>query len=141
MMILPYKPEHLEELLLQPSQAYMRPFMSDKVYQNALQIEGMAFSAIMDGKVIACAGVLPLWENRGHAWALLNDNIKTNFVSIHRATARFLDTCRMNRIETHVDKDFGCALRWMEMLGFECEGTMRKYTSDGRDAYMFARVR
>lgn len=141
MQILPYTPKHLENLLLQPSQEYMRPMMLKKEYQDVLNVQGKAFSAVKGGQVIACAGILPMWEGRAEAWALMNRDIKTEFIHIHRATLRFLEICGVRRVEAHIDRDFGCAVRWIEMLGFEFEGNEAKYTPDGRDTMRYARVK
>jgi RimJ/RimL family protein N-acetyltransferase len=141
MQIVPYKPEHLTNLLLQPAQAYMRPFFDDPQYGRALAIPGKAFTAIECDRVLGCAGLIPYWEGRAEAWSLLANDIKGNFVPIHMAALRFLDSCGFRRVEAHVDADFGCAKRWMDMLGFQYEGPLKAYTPDGRDCLRYARVR
>lgn len=140
MEIVPFMPSHLDNLLLQPAQAYMRPFFANKKYGTSLAVPDKSFAALDGDRVLACAGVLPLWEGRAEAWALLSPDLKRNFVHIHFATARFLGACGIRRIEAHVDAELGCAKRWVEMLGFEYEGPLRSFTPDGRDCLRYARV-
>ena len=141
MIIVPFHPDHLDALLLQPAQAYMRAFLSHPGYGQALAIPGKAFSALDGDTVLGCAGILPLWESRAEAWALFGGDLKRHFVQIHRATLRFLDACPIRRIEATCDAGFCDAKRWIELLGFAYEGPLRAYTPDGRDALRYARIR
>lgn len=141
MRIEPYTPAHLQRLLLQPAQVAMRPYLSDPGYARALDIPGKAFAAVEGDQVLACAGIIPMWEGRAEAWALLAADLKPHFLGIHYATKRFLNACGMRRIEAAVDAQFGCARGWVEALGFIYEGPLAKYTPDGRDCLRYARVK
>ena len=140
MIVVPYRPEHLQSLLLQPNQEFMRCFMDKPEYGNALAVPEKSFTALEGSRVLACAGLIPWWEGRAEAWALLAGGLKRDFVSIHRATLAYLNTCGFRRVEATVDADFAKAVRWMEMLGFTYEGPLAKYTPDGRDCLRFARI-
>lgn len=141
MHIIPYTPDLMKRLLLQPKQAAARRYLKSAEYLEALNVPGMAFAAEEDGVVFAAAGVLPLWQGRGEAWALLSGDLGGRFVGIHRAVMRFLEACPLRRIETAVDVDFHEAVRWAHLLDFKLEGVMAGYTPDGRDCYRYARVR
>jgi hypothetical protein len=141
MIVQPFQPEHLERLLLQPAQEYARPYLSDPAYAKALVLPGHSFTALDGDRVLACAGIIPLWEGRAEAWALMGRDLRAHFLAIHHATRRFLNACGMRRVEAAVDAQFGCAKGWIEALGFEEEGVLRAYTPDGRDCIRYARVR
>lgn len=141
MIVEPYTPAHLTNLLLQPAQAYLRPHMSNPEYGRALQVPGLAFSCIEGDRVLGCAGLVPFWAGRAEAWAMFAANLNREFIYIHQAAVRFLDSCGIRRVEAHVDAGFGQAQKWVEMLGFEYEGPLRAYTPDGRDCLRYARVR
>lgn len=141
MIIEPYKPEHLDALLLQPAQEFMRPYFSDPQYRRALAVPGKAFAASHDGVVLGCAGVMPIWEGRAEAWALLGADLKNHFLAIHHATKRFLQACDVRRVEATVDAEFCPAREWIVHLGFRYEGPLRAYTPDGRDCLRFVRIR
>lgn len=140
MRIEPYSPAHLEALLLQPAQEFARPLLANPDYRQALAVPGMAFTALDGDRVLACAGLMPLWEGRAEAWALMSHDLRSHFLGIHYATKRFLNACGMRRVEAAVDAQFGCAKEWIEALGFKFEGPLASYTPDGRDCLRFARV-
>ena len=141
MNISPYKAEHLEAMMLQPAQENVRRYFGNPEYGRMLDFPGHSFTAMEGDKVIAMAGVLPRWEGRAEAWALLSGDLKRHFVRIHRAILRYLETSDIRRIETAVDANFKAGIVWAEMLGFKNEGLMPGYTPEGRDCYRFARVK
>lgn len=140
MQIERFQPDHLRRLLLQPSQAFLGESMSDPAYGEMLA-QSTSFSAIDGDQVVGCAGIIPMWEGRSVAWALLSADIGPRMVKIHRAAVRLLafQTCR--RIEATCDVRFEPARRWLEMLGFQLEGRLRAYTPTGDDHDLYARVR
>lgn len=140
MKVVPYQPEHLKSLLLQPGQSRARPYLERADYATAL-VMPTSFTALEGDRVLACAGVIPLWQGRGEAWALMGSDLRRHFLCIHRATLRFLEACGLQRVEAAVDAEFCEAVEWIEMLGFKHEGPLRKYTPDGRDCIRYARVR
>jgi hypothetical protein len=104
---------------------------------------GMAYTAMMEGTPIASAGVVEVWPGRGYAWAILGQNCGRAFVAVHRAVLRGISLCGLRRIEMAVAADFPEGRRWAEMLGFQLETPqpMRAYLQDGRDAYLYSRVK
>lgn len=142
MEIRPYTAADMHALLIQPAQAVMRPILLSNGYPEALEpLE--SFTGLIDGRVVVCAGLCPLWAGNVRAWAVIAGDIGgVGMVALTRAVRRGLDVCQARRIEVEVDSEFKQAHRWVEMLGgFEWEGRMRKYTPDGRDCDRYARVR
>jgi hypothetical protein len=140
MRILPFEPDHLKQLLLQPSQAMMQPLLDSPTYAQSLKDAGPAYSAVDGDVVFACAGFIPQWEGRAVAWALVSSEAGMRFVGITRAVRRALQLHPFRRVETAVTHDFPQGHRWAQMLGFTREGLMRSYTPDGRDCDLYARV-
>jgi hypothetical protein len=141
MRIEPFRPEHLETLILQPQQERARAFLANPDYGKALA-NGLAYAAIDDdGTVLCCAGLLPMWEGRAEAWALMGGNLKRHFLAIHHAALRFLSVAEFRRIEAVVDAQFCTGHKWLERLGFKPEGLREAYTPDGRDCIGYAKVR
>lgn len=141
MNIIPYKAEHLDALLLQPAQEGVRRYFGDPEYGKMLELPGHAFTAMEGDRVLAMAGVMPRWEGRAEAWALLSGDLKAHFLRIHCAIRRFLRETPIRRIETAVDANFPEGIAWAEALGFKNEGLMRRYTPEGRDCFRFARIK
>ena len=136
-----FQPEDLENLLLQPAQAFMKPLFSDAEYGESLAQHPSytAFSA--SGRVLGCGGAIEQWNGRAIVWALLACDSGKHFTAIHRAVASFLNGLPYHRIETTVDSNFAQGKRWADLLGFEFEGVARKYTPDGKDSFLYAIVR
>jgi RimJ/RimL family protein N-acetyltransferase len=140
MHIVPFQPQHLEVMVLQPSQKGFSDYF-DPQYGAALMNGGPCFTALNNDEVLGCSGVIKQWDNRAIAWALISEFSGKNFVGIHRAVSRFLDLSEFNRIEAFVDADFEQGHRWIQMLGFEREGYMRQFSPDGRDSVLYARLK
>ena len=106
------------------------------------QIDGMAFSGFRGYQLLGCAGVVPQWEGRSIAWALLSQHIRRHdMLWIHRKTMSFFDRIQDDhcRIETCVGMGFAPGHRWAKMLGFEMEGVMKQYCM-GLDYALYART-
>lgn len=141
MLVRAFDPDDIEKLLLQPAQAYLRPLISGRGYGEALA-QGEAWTGVDDGRIVACGGVCPLHGFMGNAWAMIAADLKHSFLIVHRVALRVLDAYPANRIEAHIDCGFVNGHRWARALGFEIEARrMRKFTPDGRDAALYARVR
>lgn len=106
---------------------------------------GLSNTGSEGDEILGCAGVLPEWEGRAIAWALLSDSISPRrFRAVHAAARKGLDEAHgkgYRRIETTIDPSFPAAIRWAAALGFDFEGLMKAYTPDGRDMYLVARVK
>ena len=139
-MIVAFQPDHLQRLLLQPSQAIMQPTLADPSYGPSLAAAGPAYSAVDGDAVFACAGLIPQWNGRALAWALIAAEAGRHMVGIHKAVRRALDVHPFRRVETAVVSDFVQGHRWATLLGFEREGRMRAYTPEGQDCDLYARV-
>lgn len=141
MIVVPYKAHHLERLCIQEAQAYLSPYLTPEM-AKALEL-GVAFTALEGDRVLACSGVVDMWDNRCVAWAYLDQRPGHHFVSVHRAVARFLEGYPCRRIEATVDAGFDDGHRWIKKLGFKLETPepMQAYTPDGRAAYLYSRVK
>lgn len=140
MEIVPFKPEHLETLLLQPSQKMLQPHILNKGYGEGLAAAGPAYSGVVDDAVIACMGLIPQWPGRAIAWGLIAAEAGSHFITITKAVFRTMELHPFRRIETAVASNFEQGHRWARMLGFEREGKMRAYTPTGDDCDLYARV-
>jgi hypothetical protein len=140
MKVYPFRAGHLENLLLQPAQAHLREFFTPeyiRTYEN-----GLCYSLVADdGSTLACAGLLPIWENRASAWALLSADLgPRGLLIVTRACLRELNLGRFRRVEAYVDPEFMAARKWVRALGFRFEGHMAAFTPEGRDHDLYARV-
>lgn len=140
MQLLAFRPEHLLTLKLQAAQASAQPLMTAQHGSEIVSAAGQAWTAVVDGKPIACAGMIEFWKGRAYAWAYLSEDFKAHAKSVHRATIALLAGAQWRRVEMTVDVHHGAAKRWAAHLGFEREGVCRAWTADGRDVELWARV-
>jgi hypothetical protein len=133
-----FEPLHIEILRLQREQADGFGVYSPE-YGCALKEAGPAFTGMIEGQPIICAGIARQWNGRGLAWALMSEDCGKHFVAITRAVKRYLDAADWSRLEAQVDAEFPRAIRWAEMLGFSVESLMPRFTDRGRDAFMYVR--
>ena len=140
MIVRPWEQEDIDRVDLQTAQEYLRGLDLD-MDMTDLSAKGLAFTGEVDGKVIGMAGVIPMWNGRAIAWALLAGDSGKHFPHIHKAIKRFLDDVPFNRVEATVDVGFKQGSRWVKMLGFELEGYMKAYRPNGGDSLLYAKVK
>lgn len=138
--IVPFQAEHLAALRIQAVQASAQPLMTVEHGTRIAEQVGLAKTVLVDGKPIACAGVIEVWKGRAFAWSYLGEGWERQMRLVHRAALAGLRACRWRRVEMAVDPRHPEGKRWALHLGFEFEGLARKFTPDGRDAEIWARV-
>lgn len=141
--ILPYSAEHIIR---------ERGLIVTGIPEDALidwakkhEVNGVAWSGFAEGHLIAAGGVHFYWPGVGEAWTFMTSYLHKYRFSIHKHTARALDIIMnensLYRVQAVVDASHKAAVSWIETLGFYREGLMKKYGPDGRDYYMYGRVK
>lgn len=100
-----------------------------------------SYSIEVAGKIVACCGVVDLWNERGEAWALIDRDCKSHFLAVFKSMKTILKTVEIKRVEAAVRYDFSAGHKLVQLLGFELEARqMRKYGITGEDYSLYARV-
>jgi RimJ/RimL family protein N-acetyltransferase len=141
MNIVRMRAEHVPAVQLQEAQAFAIPMITAEHAQQLANADGVAWTALDGDDVIACAGIVQVHEQRGIAWAMFSDRALRQFKLIHRVARAVLQRSQWRRIEMTVDVRHDAAIQWAERLGFEREGVMRAVTPDGRDCFLYAKVK
>lgn len=99
---------------------------------------GPCWAAVDDGRVLALAGLVPHWTGRAGAWCMLAEDLPTRlWPALHGHVRRRLAEARrelgLRRVEAEALTGWRPAARWLELLGFQPEGTMPAYGHDGAD--------
>jgi len=106
---------------------------------------GAAFTGLYEGKIVGCAGVRVLWKGVGEAWAVFSPNVihlvKEAYVYVDKYLQIIMEDHGLWRVQCHVRTDLDIFSHYVENLGFEREGLMRKYGYDGKDRYLYSYVR
>lgn len=138
-MTIPFRVEHLEQLERQKGMIYSK---ISNFNRRLIEESSTAYTVTASDRILMCAGIIPYWNNRAEGWAMFDHNLKSYFVTAHRAVVKFLDSTPCKRIECVVNRDFEQGHRWAKALGFKIEAhLMKTYFEDGSDAVLYARVR
>lgn len=146
MIFIPYRPEHLAKIALQPAQRAARAVMVKDGYAESLAVPGMAWTAVNDaGEILGSAGMVPQWEGRVIAWALVGILIpKRSWPIIAKKIEGEFQSALAehgrHRIEITVPVNFGAGCRLARLLGFDIEGRLRAYAPDGSDHFLYAKI-
>lgn len=144
MIFVEFKAEHLTMMKIQKAQEIWKDKLLTYEYSKALEIPGMAWTALKNDEVLGCAGMIPVWEGRVIAWALFGDIPKHSWILIFRKIQKEFRDALANhgrhRIETTTPVDFVPGHRLAKMLGFEIEGLMKEYGPDGKDHLMLGKI-
>jgi len=106
---------------------------------------GPAFTAMVDDKTIGAAGVTVIWPGVGHAWTVLGSEIILRYRvwmtrTIRRCLRDIIRAHQLHRVEAIVLANELQHRRWIEVFGFEPEGTAHEFTTDRQDVVRYELV-
>lgn len=98
-----------------------------------------------EGEIIACGGVVPIpGTATGEIWALTSDLVPRHALACIRVTrAALAEAFRRGlvRLHTSILPEHRAAVRFIEALGFQREGLLRRCGHNGLDRYIYARIK
>ena len=119
----PFRPEHLDGIRLQPSQDYLGAVLRDPSARFNAGRSRPAYSGVVGGRIVGAAGVMPAENGAAYCWALLSTLVpKWSWVRITRFVAAELTAVQQNGVRnlfTTVKEDFCQGHEWARLLGFE----------------------
>ena len=114
------------------------------------EVEGVEYPADMSftleegGVILGCFALLEVTKKRAVICSFISKDAGKAMYKMVKKLRALLDDgiakTRMDRVEMTVLSGFKHGERFAEMLGFECEGVMRKYYK-GKDYKLYARVK
>jgi RimJ/RimL family protein N-acetyltransferase len=109
-----------------------------------LEQEHLAFTGLINDKVIAAAGMKRIWGNVAEGWFIAKNDVWNYPITIAKAVKQNIDylatSNNIKRLQTAVRADFGIGIRFAKWLGFTNEGLMKSYGFDGADHYRMSRI-
>lgn len=137
----PYQAHHVGELRARcPDELPEVPM----TLARSLEIPGLAWSCLVDGALVGCAGVAIEMPWRGIGWCIVTRSVPMRAWPIITRRARDVlaaaHAAGLHRIACYVDVRFGRGLVWARKLGFEPDGIARAYQPDRGDAVIYSRV-
>lgn len=139
MEVRPYVPDDFLAIRLQPAQVHAWGHLQNLQTACSLATSQECFTALVDGEVIACVGLITFWEGRRHVWAYLSRDAGPHLVALTWQVRRWLRYHGQGRIEAAIDPEFHASVRWARRLGFSREGRMAQYVP-GKDYDLYARI-
>lgn len=118
MKVIPFRPEHVMAVKLQPMQAEALPELSLE-YGRELAERGPAFTGMVADTVVACGGMATLGADIWYLWALIS--LQANMLAVTRAAKTMLGLYQNGLQYMAIRSDFPQARRWATMLGFRLE--------------------
>jgi hypothetical protein len=145
MQIVPFESWHLGLIELREHDQRAVAFGDDLVARgNAYLRSGPAYTGLHEGRVVVVAGIVKLWMGVGGGWSLTSPLVEKFPVSFHRAVWRNIlkseENLCLHRLQITVQASHIVSQSWVERLGFQFEGVLKKYGPDGEDYLLFARV-
>lgn len=142
--VLPFKAPDLADILEGGGEFFCASaLLHTPGYGEILEASGKAWSAFdEEERIVGCAGLAQDHPQCVTGWTLLSPQLSgQHMLAITRECRRQFAACEARRIQAHVDPNFAPAVRWVELLGFQYEGLLRRFSPDGRDMAMYSRVR
>jgi hypothetical protein len=140
MIVRPFEPLDLERMRTRaPIAAPMRQAAA------SLPDAGPCWTALHDGQVLACAGLVIHWPGRAGTWCLIGADLPARAwpwltARVRRQLAEAQRELRLHRIEAEALTGWEPGARWLALLGFRPEGPMPGYGHDGADYDRWAKV-
>lgn len=139
--MVPFNLRHLEKLCLRPEAEDLKDITRE--LEN-IYCDGPAYTAIIEDQVVFCAGITITWHGVGVAWCYADCSASKYAREVYCAQLGFLDRCTkeygLHRVQAFALASWRMAWRYLERLGFQREGLMRKYSPNQEDYYLYARV-
>jgi len=105
---------------------------------------GPAFTGVNSEKIVACAGIVPMWKGVGEAWAVTSPLVERHGLffakEIWKRLNALIEIMELERVQTTVHVKHEKSIKWVERMGFKNEGKMEKYIG-GEDFYRYALIK
>ena len=99
---------------------------------------GPCFTGAVDGKPIACGGMMIPWDGMGIAWMIVAEDAAWHWIWLSKTTKRIfralVQVHQLHRVEATALVGAPVNQRWLEWIGFgrEKDGVARQYTCNQR---------
>lgn len=135
----PFIPEHAFAIELRAHEAtYI-----DRDFLVAIGETGICCTCLIDGAILAIVGFFEKWPGVIQVFVIPSIHVPRapkSFVKyVKAALDRLATDFNYHRLQTESKADEQTD-KWMRVLGFECEGVLKSYSSAKEDYKMWARI-
>lgn len=104
----------------------------------------MCLTGAVNGEIVACGGIDLMWPGVGEVWLMLTPDVdeypKATYKIIRDGLNKIIESNNLFRVQAWGRIGFDKAHILFKHLGFKPEGIARKYTPDGVDCILYAKV-
>jgi hypothetical protein len=116
-----------------------------KELAESREANGQCLTGVTNGVIVGCGGIDLMWPGVGEVWLILSYEVDKYplraYEIIRDGLAKLIEDNNLVRAQAWCRKGFGQAHSLFKHLGFEAEGIARKYTPDGVDCILYAKVK
>ncbi len=106
---------------------------------------GYGFTIYHEEDIIACVAVTKICTGVSEIWAITGKLVDKYPKDFHKICKRIIEYAfkidDLHRLQCTAEVGYDRTIKWLEKLGFEREGTLRNYTSDSKDMYIYSIIR
>ena len=121
-----------------------RPAIEISQFMDEVVVQDLCFTGIINEEIVACGGIYPMWDGVGEAWFIGSKLVYKHPILITKTIRQYLNKLmnikNFHRVQAYVKQDWEQAKRWIELVGMQKEGMVRKFSPDGRDHILYAKV-
>lgn len=143
--IVDFHPRHLDVMDMRGFEKGGAFGLDDAMARVEIVAKGSIAAAtfIHDGRILFCAGFNQLWKGVIEVWMVPSVYVDQAPVTFGRTIRRYIERIekdfKTHRLQT-TSYDDPFHEKWMAWLGFEKEGTLKKFTHDKKNMCVYARV-
>lgn len=139
-----YKAADVSELIDIANQPGMRDWGDFDTWAMA-QEQAASYTYRVDGNIVAIAGATQIGYRKADVWAMMSPAAGEVSMTVARHAKELVDTWvnrhGYDRLECQIPIGWVINERFIEWLGFEAEGIMRKAGATGGDVTMYSFVK
>jgi hypothetical protein len=106
---------------------------------------GPAYTCVNKENILFCAGIVLIMPGVGEAWSYCDVSVKKHPFDVLHYQKKYLlkemDRLELHRVQAHCLTSWKTAYKYLEKIGFQREGLIRKYDPEGRNYYLYSLIK
>lgn len=145
LIVVPFVADHVKNMELLERDKWLEHNGNIFLFAQRHERMGVGYTVMYNASVtLGCGGIDIMWENVGEAWMLLTPYIKLYPLFVTKIVKKYfsylIDRMGLKRVQATIRSTDDVSIRYVEMLNFQREGTLRCFGTDGCDYFMYGRV-
>ena len=136
-----FRPWHLKMLTLRPEDGEPDLDSLGDIFFGG----GPAYTCVNKTDILFCAGIVLIMPGVGEAWSFCDIAVRKHPRDVLHYQKKYLlkemEIRKLHRVQAHCLTSWKTAYRFLERIGFQCEGLIRKYDPEGRDYYLYSLIK